>query len=435
MKVVVWSKLSNDEKQIVLKRPMQTVRNELREKVTNIVAEVKKHGDVALTNFTKKFDDVELSELRVSENEFSEAEKSVTEDVMIAMKIAIANIRKFHQTQLPQTIKVETSPGIICEKQARAIEKIGLYVPGGTAPLPSTVMMLAVPANIAGCKTKILCTPPNKKGNVDPHILLAAKLSGIDKVYKVGGAQAVAAMAYGTETIPKVYKIFGPGNTWVTQAKILVAEDPHGASYDLPAGPSELFVIADEEANHEFVAADLLSQAEHGSDSQVILICLSRDFANKVQDQLQQQLTELPRREIIEQALSYAAIVIVDNLFEAIVISNQYAPEHLSLNITDAEKYFAKIQAAGSVFVGRMTPETMGDYINGSNHVLPTYGFARSISGLSVADFITLISFQTVSEQALQQVGPYAEKLATIEGLLGHKEAITKRLEALACQT
>lgn len=359
-----------------------------------------------------------------------EARKQISPEAQAALTFAKERIEIFHQANYPEVVITETCTGVTCERQAKPIERVGLYIPGGSAPLVSTVLMLAVPASIAQCPVKIICTPPDTNGKIDPHILVAAELCGVQSVFKVGGAQAVAAMAYGTQSIPKVDKIFGPGNQWVTQAKMLVSQDPLGASIDMPAGPSELMVIADESANPEWVAADLLSQAEHGADSQVILVVTSLVLANKVANAVAEQVAVLPRQAIATQALMHSAIIVVETLANAIEIANQYAPEHLILAFDEAEVYKGDIQNAGAVFMGHWTPETAGDYVTGSNHVLPTNGFARSVSGLSILDFMKFIYFQTVTEAGMKIIGPHAEILAAIEGLDAHKQAVTKRLNA-----
>ncbi len=405
--------------------------NDLLMNTQNIIDAVKKDGDDALRNFAQQFDKVNLIQLAVSADEFSEAENLVSDEAKVAIQFAQQQLQTLSQAQLAdiQTHKrITTSKGVICERQSRPIERIGLYIPGGTAPLISTVLMLGVPSKMANNPLRILCTPPNREGKINAHILYAAKLCGIEKVFKVGGAQAIAAMAYGTESIPKIDKIFGPGNAWVTQAKQLVSQDPKGAVIDMPAGPSEILVIADDKANPDYVAADLLSQAEHGIDSQVILISLSEKFLSEVKNCIELQLKTLSRRNIIEQSLSHAKMIVAKNTEEAVALSNQFAPEHLILQLENPEKCIGKIINAGAVFVGPWAPETVGDYVTGSNHVLPTYGYAKTYSGLSVMDFMKFISIQTVSKAGLQKIGPYAEILATLEGLDAHKNAVSLRL-------
>lgn len=428
MKITDWNSQNDFEKRVLLQRPV--VHNaELDSGVANIVNQVKTKGDVALLELTEKFDRVKLKDITVSESEFALAQQIVSPDIKASMQIAIDRISHYQTACLPKAMIIDTADGIVCQKIPRAIERVGLYVPGGQAPLVSTVMMLAIPAKIAECQTRILCTPPNLHGQINPAILVCAKLCGINTIYKVGGAQAVAAMAYGTETILKVDKIFGPGNAWVTAAKLLVSNDPLGASIDCPAGPSELLIIADQTANAEFIAADLLSQAEHGVDSQVILITTSSVLAESVIQCLTQQLAFLPRQTVAQQSLQNGSMIIVETLNEAINISNQYAPEHLILNIENPQAYVAQVQNAGAIFLGQWTPETMGDYITGSNHVLPTYGYANRYSGLSVSDFMKIISVQQVSKKGLKLLGDAAMQLATMENLMAHKNAVQVRLD------
>lgn len=428
MKITNWNNLTEREKKQLLMRPNATDKNTIREKTQDILNAVKTGGDDILISLTAKYDRAQLKQLTVTAEEFQKAFQAISADAKQAILFAKTQLETNHQAQLPKNHIIKTCEGIFCERQARPIPRVGLYIPGGSAPLVSTVLMLAIPAKIAGCPLKILCTPPNEQGEIDPHLLYAAELCGIELVYKIGGAQAIAAMAYGTETIPKVDKIFGPGNAWVTQAKILVSQDSEGASIDMPAGPSEVMVIADDNANPDFVAADLLSQAEHGPDSQVMLITLSEEFARSVSQATKTQLEKLPRRHIATQSLSHSQIILAQNIEQAIEISNCYAPEHLILQITHPEKYVDLIQNAGAVFLGRFAAETLGDYVTGSNHVLPTNGYARSISGLSVTDFLKFISFQTVTRAGLEKVGCYAEKLAEIEGLHAHQYAVSLRL-------
>lgn len=428
MKTVNWKNLSTTEKVEVLSRPVMSNNESIRARAKEIVEEVKTDGDKALFAFTEKYDGVRLNELQVSETEFAKARSMISREAKNAIEFAKAQIQINHSAQLPTSRTVQTCEGVWCERQARPIQRVGLYIPGGTAPLVSTVLMLAVPAMIANCPLRVICTPPNKNGEIDPHILFAAELCGITKIYKIGGAQSIAALAYGTQTIPKVDKIVGPGNAWVTQAKMLVAQDPAGASIDMPAGPSEVMVIGDEDAIPEYVAADLLSQAEHGPDSQVILVTTSTNLANEVESAIYLQLADLKRYDIVKQALENSRIIIVDDINEAISISNTYAPEHLILQIAAPESYIPDIQNAGTVFLGKWSPEAVGDYVTGSNHVLPTYGYAKSYSGLSVMDFMKWISFQTLTKTGLENIGPYAEKLAAMEGLDAHKRAVTLRL-------
>jgi len=430
MNILTWNELNETEKQTCLRRP-SVARQEMEESVRAIIEAVRKNGDVAIKQFTKQFDKVELSELSVNRKEITDAYAMVEQDTLEAMNLAISRIRDFHELQISETVSYEKD-GVTCLQLRKPIQSVGLYVPGGSAPLISTVMMLAVPAAVAGCPNKIICTPANAEGQINPNILVASDLCGIDKIYKIGGAQAIAAMAFGTETVVKANKIFGPGNAWVTLAKQICSETAEGASQDLPAGPSEVMVIADATANAEFVAWDLLSQAEHGVDSQVVLLSTERDLLEKVSEIIGKSITSLSRKNIIEGALKNSRLVLVKDIKQAIEISNQYAPEHLILQIAESEKYLNQIDAAGSVFLGPWTPESLGDYITGSNHVLPTYGYAKSYSGLSLKDFMLTISVQRASESGLMTVGPSAERLAKLEGLQAHAQAIAVRRKSLA---
>lgn len=425
---IVWKDLRKDEQCRLLQRPYKENEPSFIEKVQAIIKQVRKGGDAACKAMTKKFDGVDLATLAVQANEFVYARRQVSDATYQAIMRVIAQLYAFHSQQVLKNIKVETAPGIFCESQSRPIQRVGLYIPGGSAPLLSTVLMLGVPAEIANCPTRILCSPPRKTGDIDPNILVAAQQCGIEKIYKLGGAQAIAAMAYGTETIPKVDKIFGPGNAWVTQAKILVSQDASGAIYDLPAGPSEVMVIADSKANPEFIAADLLSQAEHGSDSQVILICTDMDLSNKVSEAMARQLNQLSRRTIAEQALKNSCLIIVDSILAAIDIVNDYAPEHLIMQVAKPRTYLDKIQCAAAIFLGPWSPESAGDYASGTNHVLPTYGFAKSVSGLSVRDFMKTITIQELTRDGLADIADTIRELATIEGLDAHKNAVDIRL-------
>jgi len=428
MQIHFWDKLSRVEKNQLLARPAVDT-SDVVSRVSAIIHQVKTEGDVALFALTSRYDHVSLLTLEVGEDEWREAKEQVTSAELAAIEFAQARIEIYHSQQLPRVQAVETVDGVHCERQPRPIQRVGLYIPGGSAPLVSSVLMQGIPARLANCSVCILATPPNKSGKVDPRILIAAELCGIKRVFKVGGAQAIAAMAYGTESIPKVDKIFGPGNSWVTQAKMLVSKDANGAAIDMPAGPSELMVIADDKANPDFVAADLLSQAEHGPDSQVLLVALSEAFAQRVKMALEAQVAVLTRREIAEKSLQHCRLIVVDDISKAIAVSNDYAPEHLILQVEDAAAYVSQVQHAGAVFVGPWAPETVGDYVTGSNHVLPTSGYARTWSGLSVTDFMKFISVQYVTREGLQNMGPYAEALATIEGLDAHKNAVAIRLK------
>ncbi len=432
MKIVVWTELSITAQKALLKRPLLRARQEQCEQVLDILQEVKRRGDSALFDYNKQFDQASLKVLKVTKKEIEAAEQSVFPEALAAIQFAIVRITAHHSAQPSSDFSVNTTPGISCERESRPIDKVGLYIPGGSAPLVSSVLMLAIPAKLAKCPHRILCTPPNSEGKVNPHLLLAAKLSGIHHIYKVGGAQAIAAMAYGTESILAVDKIFGPGNSWVTLAKRLLAQDENlSVSIDMPAGPSEVLVIADKKANPHFVAADLLSQAEHGPDSQVILISPDQALLNRIQRALAQQLKTAQRKSIIEEALKHARFILSPDIETAIEISNQYAPEHLILQLIEPEPYKQRIRNAGAVFLGAYTPETLGDYVTGSNHVLPTGGYAKSISGLSVSDFCKHISFQRGSPIGIRYAGLHAQVLAEIEGLFAHRNAITERLEEI----
>jgi histidinol dehydrogenase len=432
LSLIIWKELLKNEQVKLLQRPAHENANDLANQVQTLVNRVRTGGDKACKEMTKQFDGVDLACLEVQRQEFEEARQQVSSSTRQAILRVINQLNAFHQPQIVKNIQVETSPGIVCESQCRPIQRVGLYIPGGSAPLLSTVLMLGVPAGIANCPVRIMCSPPLKNGSIDPNILVAAELCGIEKIYKLGGVQAIAAMAYGTATIPKVDKIFGPGNAWVTQAKIQVSQDVAGAIYDLPAGPSEVMVIADSEADPEFIAADLLSQAEHGSDSQVMLVSTDMNIAKAVNEAIQRQIASLPRRFIAEQALRNSCLILVESIAEAIDIANEYAPEHLIMQIEEPRKYLEKIQSAGSVFLGPWSPESAGDYASGTNHVLPTYGFAKSLSGLSVRDFMKTITIQELTKNGLADIADTIRELATIEGLDAHKKAVDIRLGGVA---
>jgi histidinol dehydrogenase len=394
--------------------------------VQNILNEVQRNGDAKLKQFSKQFDGIELGSFAVSEEEIHAATNELSPELKSAIQQAKNNITAFHQPQLTKEQAVETMPGVQCWRRSVGIEKIGLYIPGGTAPLFSTVLMLAVPAQIAGCKEIILCTPANKLGKIHPAILYAAKECGVTKIFKVGGAQAIAAMAYGTETIPAVYKIFGPGNQYVTAAKQLV--QMQGVAIDMPAGPSEVCVLADESANAAYVAADLLSQAEHGVDSQVLLVCTSEGFVQQTLKEVEVQLNELPRKDIAEKALKNSKAVIVSNMIDAIDLVNEYASEHLILACQLADSVAQQITNAGSVFIGNYSPESAGDYASGTNHTLPTNAFARAYSGVSVDSFVKKITYQKLSKEGLENIGKTVIEMAEAEGLRAHANAVRVRL-------
>ena len=423
-----WAELSSAKRDSLLQRPAVSDDRSIRRDTAAIIDQVRLRGDSALLELTKRFDQAALDELRVSDNEISLAEQALTPDQLDAIDLAIDNVRKFHLAQLPGTIRVETMPGVVCERRSHPIDAVGLYVPAGTAPLPSAAIMLAVPADIAACPARILCTPPRPDGAADPAVLVAATRAGVKDIFKVGGAQAISAMAYGTETIPRVCKIFGPGNAWVTCAKTLVSADPAGVAIDMPAGPSEVLVVADDNASAEFVAADLLSQAEHGPDSQVILVCTSADLAERVVSELDAQNQSLSRAGIAAEALEHSRILLVDSIEEAIDVSNSYAPEHLILQVAQPRDLLPRVRNAGSVFLGEWTPESVGDYCSGTNHVLPTYGFARTYSGLGVDQFMRQMTVQELSLEGLQNLGDAVVSLAGLEGLDAHAAAVIRRL-------
>ena len=423
--------ISNPDKsqwQEILKRPVMNTEN-LFDTVRSVIDRVKEEGDRAVLDYEEKFDKVVLASLAVSEEEQQEAENLVSEDLKAAIRLAKQNIETFHAAQRFEGKKVQTQPGVTCWHKAVAIEKVGLYIPGGTAPLFSTVLMLAVPARIAGCKEIVLCTPPGRDGKVHPAVLFAAKVAGVNRIFKAGGIQAIAAMAYGTESVPKVYKIFGPGNQYVTAAKQLVSL--RDVAIDMPAGPSEVEVLADETANPIFVAADLLSQAEHGVDSQAILITTSVELQQAVKVEVERQLALLPRKEIAEKSLANSKLIVVDSMTEAIELTNAYAPEHLIIETEDYLSVAERIVNAGSVFLGSLTPESAGDYASGTNHTLPTNGYAKAYSGVSLDSFIRKITFQEIKPEGLNIIGPAIELMAANEQLDAHKNAVSVRLGQL----
>jgi histidinol dehydrogenase len=426
--MTIYSNPDTNKLKQILKRPLFDAAK-LHQTVGDILQVVQNQGDDALKNYTERFDKVTLSELQVTGEEIAAASQQVSDELKQAIQLAYANIERFHSAQkLPRTT-IETMPGVECWQKSVAIEKVGLYIPGGTAPLFSAVLMLAIPAKIAGCQEIVLCTPPNKEGKVHPAILYTAHLTGVTQIYKLGGAQAIAAMAYGTETVPRVYKIFGPGNQYVTAAKQLVSQQ--GTAIDMPAGPSEVLVLAGAGARPEFVAADLLSQAEHGVDSQVVLITYDEAMATACREAVQEQLEQLPRKEIARKALANSPIIIVDNEQTATNIINEYAPEHLILSMDKATDFAEGIVNAGSVFLGHFTPESVGDYASGTNHTLPTNGFARAFSGINMDAYVKKITYQQLSPQGLQQLGPAVEIMAATEELQAHKLAVSIRLESL----
>jgi histidinol dehydrogenase len=398
--------------------------------VKNILNRVKKSGDNALRELTKQFDKVEIENLQVTQLEIEAAENQLSAELKDAIKIAAQNISKFHAAQKRESTSIETSKGVTCWRKAVPITHVGIYIPGGTAPLFSTVLMLAIPAKLAGCTEIILCSPPDPSGKINPAILYAASITGVHKIFKVGGAQAIAAMAYGTETIPQVYKIFGPGNQFVTKAKQLVSNE--GIAIDMPAGPSEVLVLADKDADASFVAADLLSQAEHGEDSQVMLVVTDERKLIEVQNEITKQINDLPRKEIAKKALANSRSIYFSSLSESIDFINAYAPEHLIINTANAEVEAEKIINAGSVFIGQYSAEAIGDYASGTNHTLPTNGYAKAYAGVSLESFTKYITFQNVSAIGLREIGPIVEKMAEAESLQAHKQAVTIRLKSLS---
>ena len=402
---------------------------ELHKNVKHILKDVKKDGDKAIKKYTKKFDDIKLKDFEVTSKEIEEAITSLPENLKNAVQTAANNINKFHSKQFAEPEIIETMPGIQCWRKSVPIEKVGLYIPGGTAPLFSTILMLGIPAKIAGCKEIILCSPPDKNKKLHPAILFAAQLVGVTRVFKIGGVQAIAAMAYGTETVPKVYKIFGPGNQFVTHAKQLIQHD--GIAIDMPAGPSEVCVIADGTSNPAYVAADLLSQAEHGPDSQVLLISTSFDLVEDVMEEIQKQLKELDRKKIAIKALENSKALVVNDLNEAIEISNEYAPEHLIICCKDEELIAERIINAGSVFLGDYSPESAGDYASGANHTLPTNGFAKIYGGVSVDSFVKKITYQKLTQQGLHNISNTVIQMAEAEGLDAHANAVRVRMESV----
>jgi histidinol dehydrogenase len=425
-----WNELGEQARDALLARPAVTAGAATRERVAGIVAAVREDGDRAVRELTRRFDGVEVADPRVGDGEYEAALAALDPAALAAIDTAIDNVRRFHERQLPAPLSVEVMPGVRCERMSHALDAVGLYVPAGSAPLPSAAVMLSVPASIAGCPRRILCTPPRRDARADPAVVVAARRSGVTDIFRIGGAQAIAAMAYGTDTVPKVCKLFGPGNAWVTAAKSLVSADPEGAAIDMPAGPSEVLVIADGAARAEFVAADLLSQAEHGADSQVLLLTDSRQLAAAVLGEIDRQLANLSRAAIARQSLVHSRLILVDDIAAAVSISNRYAPEHLILQVAGARELLPDIRNAGSVFVGPWTPESVGDYCSGTNHVLPTYGLARSYSGLGVEQFMRQMTVQELTRDGLAGLGETVVTLANLEGLDAHAAAVQCRLGA-----
>ena len=419
---------TRDQWSQILKRPTQTVK-EIEATVNEVFEDVQTNGDSAIRKYTKQFDKVSLSSFLVSQDEIKTAVQTVSNELKAAIQMAAGNIEKFHSAQKTETIYQETTPGVVCWQEKRPIQKVGLYIPGGTAPLFSTVLMLAIPAKIAGCQEIVLCSPPNKEGKIANEILYAASLCGVTNIYKVGGIQAISGLTFGTETIPKVYKIFGPGNQFVTVAKQIATK--FGVAIDMPAGPSELLVMADDSANPSFVASDLLSQAEHGADSQVILVSASKKTIENVSIELKKQLEELPRKEIAIKAIENSISILVQNSEEALDLINKYAPEHFIVCTKNDNFFVDGIINAGSVFIGNYTPESAGDYASGTNHTLPTNGYSKAYSGVNLDSFTKSITFQEISKIGIQNIGPSIELMAEAEGLQAHKNAVTLRLKEL----
>lgn len=431
--ISIWQQLDKTAQQALLERPLQQESDSLKQTVRDIIRAVRSEGDAALQRFSLDFDKLQSNPLRLADELQQSLIASLSDELKTAIQIAYRNIRTFHAAQLPQNIRIETQPGVVCELNYSALDQVGLYVPGGSAPLPSTVLMLGVPAQLAGCRRVVLVTPPGQPeaGNIAAEIVYAASLCGITEIYTLGGAQAIAALAYGTETIGKVDKIFGPGNRFVTEAKQQVSQDARGAAIDMPAGPSEVLVIADDNANPVFVAADLLSQAEHGPDSQVVLVSPSEALLVNTISELKRQTALLPRAEIAKKALSNSRLILTPDLTTAALVSNQYAPEHLIIQTADDQALLGKLTNAASIFVGPYTPESAGDYASGTNHVLPTYGYSRNHSSLSLADFYRRYTVQTLTAAGMRDLGPTIVKLAKAEGLDAHANAVSFRLAEL----
>ena len=410
----------------LLQRPTQTLEN-IEKTVNLIFDDVNRNGDQAISKYTLMFDGAKLDNIEVSQDEITVAVSSVPKELKAAIELAKSNIEKFHTAQKTDVVKIETTKGVMCWQEKRAIDKIGLYIPGGTAPLFTTVLMLAIPAQIAGCREIVLCTPPNKDGEVADEILYTANLCGVSKIYKVGGIQAISGLTFGTETIPKVYKIFGPGNQFVTVAKQLATK--YGVAIDMPAGPSELMIVADDSANASYVASDLLSQAEHGADSQVVLVSTSKKIINQVIAEINIQIKDLPRKEIAQKAIENSKFIVINTDEEALDLINEYGPEHLII-VTENEDFFASnVRNAGSIFIGNYTPESAGDYASGTNHTLPTNGFSKAYSGVNLDSFTKSITFQKISEEGILNIGSAIELMAEAEGLQAHKNAVTLRLK------
>jgi histidinol dehydrogenase len=431
MRILDWNSLDEAGRRAALARPGREARSDVERLVRDLIAQVREDGDEALRVLTRRFDAVELQSSAVTPAEFAEAKRCLSRVQIAALERAIANVERYHQAQSPKPLMLETETGVRCEQIIRPVQSVGLYVPAGTAPLPSAVIMLAVPARLAGCPNRILCTPPARNGRVHPAVLTAAALCGINQVFKVGGAQAIAALAFGTRSIPKVEKIFGPGNTWVTAAKAIIAADPEGPACDLPAGPSEVLIVADESARVELVAADLLAQAEHDALAQAIVVTQSRQLAARLSEEIARQRKDLSRGAILDRSLQACRAIVVADLGTAIQVVNLYAPEHLMLEVQEPRRWLNQVQSAGSIFLGPWSAEPLGDYCSGPNHVLPTDGHARTLSGLSVRDFVKTIPVQEVSALGLRALGPTAIVLAELEGLDAHASAVRRRISVL----
>jgi histidinol dehydrogenase len=432
MKVIDWKSADAATRRTALSRPSAGSRDEVSRQAAEIIAAVRAEGDAAVRRYTQKFGGPSLDDLRVTPAEFRAARAALGAREIAALERAATNVTRFHEAQLAQPLSVDTMPGVRCERITRPINSVGLYVPAGSAPLPSTAIMLAVPARIAGCPARAIASSPDREGKIHAAVLVAADLCGVDTVYKMGGAQAIAALAFGTDSVRKVDKIFGPGSAWVTAAKQLVAGDPDGAAIDLPAGPSEVLVVADDSANARFVAADLLAQAEHDVVAQVILVTTSAALAREVGAELESQAASLSRREIVAQSMASSRCILVEDLDAAMKVSNDYAPEHLIIQAREPRSLLRKVESAGSVFIGEWSPESMGDYCSGTNHVLPTFGYARSHSGVSLLEYQKRITVQELSAEGLRALGPTAVTLSGMEGLDAHGNAVKVRLDALA---
>lgn len=427
MKLSYWQQCSDAQRAALLTRPAITASDSISQAVADILSQVKQNGDQALIALSNKFDKVQIQQIKLTQDAIKAATARVKPELKQAMQLAVSNIEKFHQAQVKSAITVETMPGVKCQLVTRPIDSVGLYIPGGSAPLLSTVLMLATPAKIAGCRKVILCSPPP----IADEILYATELCGVTEIYQLGGAQAIAAMAFGSESVPKVDKIFGPGNAFVTEAKRQVSQRLDGAAIDMPAGPSEVLVIADSSANPAFIAADLLSQAEHGPDSQVVLVTPDEDIAKAVSIEVDKQLTQLSRQGIAEKALQESRLIVTKDLAQCITISNRYGPEHLIIQTQNADDLVEQITSAGSIFLGNWSPESAGDYASGTNHVLPTYGYTATYSSLGLADFQKRMTVQKLSPEGLQAIGNAVELMAQAEQLTAHKQAVTLRLAAL----